>query len=184
MRLPNSTQHTIATSYLIGRSALDHSVFGIHALSNGLAPVGRDDLMGRFGAAPDGLALVPGRERGHDADWVEVVVRDRPQTEFERIFAIARSVSWLDPEESIRLNRMLLLFDTQLPTEQTIVKALRQHLSKNPTVGGSPFPLILVRCRIGFPFVWKGFDEVDYTRVLRQHDSDPKSRDIDADGSV
>lgn len=182
-------EREIATSYLIGRHALGHGAFGVHALSNGLSPIDRGELLERFGTAPDGLVLVPGPERGHEAnvsaaDWIEVVIRGRSRAEYERIFMIARSGSWLNRDENIRVDRVLLVLDTQLPTEKTIVQMLRQHLSESPTKGGPPLPLVLVRCRIGFPLVWKGCEEVDCTQVLRERDSNSMSRDLDAGSTL
>jgi hypothetical protein len=175
----------IATSYLIERLALGHDVFSAHTLSHGWGPITRDELLTRCGRAPDGLVLVPGPERGYDAhvlaaDWIEVVRRQPSQTEYEGIFSVARLGSWLNPDQTIRLDRVLVVVDTEFPTENMFVRALTLDFSKNPVSSDSPLRLTFVRCQIGFPLVWQGCEEIDYTQVMPQQNL-PSSNQLDAD---
>jgi hypothetical protein len=169
-------ERCFATNYLIGREHLGYHSFGVHALTTGLAPISQEQLRESLGMAPDGLVVGPGYERGYDthvlaADWVQVLIRDKPQTEYDRLFAVARTVSWLDAREIMRLDRMVLLVDANMPTEKAVIDALRHHLATHPAVGGSPLRLAIVRCEVGFPLVWKGCEEVDCVHMLKERDS-------------
>jgi len=171
---PHFYHRTLGTRYLLERAARGHKVFGEYALQKGFGPIGRGELNERFKKLPDGIVLAPGSERGYDsnviaADWVEVESSYKPEQELSKIFAIAWSVgSWLNAAETLLLDRVLFIYNSRQRHENTILRALQHYLEKHPATNPDLLSsIVLVRCQVGLPLVWEGFQELDSAHLLK-----------------
>jgi len=175
---PQFFHRTLGTRYLIERMARGHQAFGEYALSKGWGPIGRGELAERFSKIPDGIVLVPGKERGYDstvlaADWVEVESSYKPEEELERIFAVAWRVgSWLNTAETLLLDRVLFVYDARHRHENMILGSLKRYLAAHPDSNPDLLSsIVLVRCSIDLPLVWRGYQELDSAHLLSLNSS-------------
>lgn len=176
---PQFFHRTLGTRYLIERAALEHKSYGEYALSKGWAPVGRGEVIERFSKIPDGIVTVCGRVRGYDAhvtaaDWLEVESSFKPPEELDRIFGIAWKVgSWLNSAETVLLDRVMFVYDARQRHENAILSALSRYLREHPTQNEALIlsSIVLVRCEIALPLVWRGYTELTALELMRTRDS-------------
>lgn len=174
---PHFFHRTLGTRYLVERAAEGHQVFGEYALQKGFGPIGRGELADRFSKLPDGIVLTPGEERGYEpgvvaADWIEVESSYKPEDELGKIFAIAWKVgSWLNAAETLLLDRVLFVYDSRHRHENMILSSLKRYCAKNPATNPDLLTsVVLVRCEIGLPLVWKDYEEIDSAELLSTTD--------------
>ena len=156
----------IATRFLIEQGVLGLEPFGEYALQDEWAPVHRPELTRRFGLMLDGLVLArdPNRITG-TADLIKVVSSRPPAAELQGLLSIAsHSGSWLDSYEHVRLARLVIVSQAQ---NQWIIPALRRYLVDHPQPDGSLPRIVLVRCQIEMPLIWRGYEELDPAQLLR-----------------
>lgn len=172
---PQFFHRTLGTRYLIERAAAGARSYGEYALSKGWAPVGRGELIERFSKLPDGIVTVEGPERGYDksvsaADWLEVESSFKSPEELDRIFSLAWNAgTWLDAGERVLLDRVLFVYDARQRHESAILSALGRYLRTHPVQNAAEIlsSIVLVRCDIGLPLVWKGCTELTAHELLR-----------------
>lgn len=175
---PHFFHRTLGTRYLLERAAQGERVFGEYALQKNFGPVGRSELGDRFEKLPDGIVLTPGSKRGYDskviaADWIEVESSYKPENELGKIFRIAWQVgSWLNTAETLLLDRVLFVYDSRDRHENAILSSLQRYLAKHPAANPDLLSsIVLVRCEIGIPLVWKTFAEYDSAQLLKANAS-------------
>lgn len=173
---PHFFHRTLGTRYLIERAARGDHVYGEYALQKNFGPIGRGELRDRFLKLPDGIVLTPGAKRGYDAkiiaaDWIEVESSYKPENELGRIFEIAWQVgSWLNTAETVLLDRVLFVYDARQRHENMIRLALQRYLEKHPATNPDLLSsIVMVRCDIGIPLVWKGYVEFDSVQLLNSN---------------
>jgi hypothetical protein len=170
---PQFYHRTLGTRYLIERGLSGHDSFGEYALCKGWGPTTHAHLRERFGRTPDGLILVPGSEHGYciDApavDWIEVESSVKPTRELERILSMA----WrhlgesLDEQMTMILDRLLFVYSAEQGHELRIVRALKRFASANPCPDQFLASIVLVRCAIDPPLVWRGCEETSCATLL------------------
>jgi hypothetical protein len=169
-------QHrSYGTRYLIERIAKGHRAFSEYALSKGWSPITRDQLAARFRKVPDGLVLVPGPERGYNdtitaVDWIEVENTPKSGAELARILDVAWNIGeCLDAAKTVILDRVVFVFDRSDHHERRIERALRTYLRAHPTKNEKLLlsSIVLCRCTVDFPFVWREHEEVDCGALLQ-----------------
>jgi hypothetical protein len=182
---PQFYHRTISTYYLVERGARGHKVMGEYGLSRNVPPVGRAELTERFRKLPDGIVLVPGRERGYDntitaADWVEVESAFKPDEELARILDIAwKTGSFLNATETVILDRVVFVYNTKQRHENAILASLRRYLSTHPVENRDAIlsSIVFARCEIDIPLVFRGYSEVTALDLL--HTPDDKEADLE-----
>lgn len=173
---PQFFHRTLGTRYLIERAAQGHSAYGEYALSKGWAPVARTEFIERFGKIPDGIVTVPAQTRGYDTnavvtDWLEVESSFKSPEELDRIFGIAwQTGAWLNSAESVMLDRVLFVYDSRQRHEHAIINALARYLKEHHTPNEQIIlsSIILVRCEISIPLVWRKHEEFTALELLNK----------------
>ena len=164
---PNFRHRWIGTRYVIERGALGHRAYGAHALITDRAPVGRTELTQRFGILPDGLVLVPDPTSANIllGDWVKVIWSRFSIYDLERMLSIEQHVgASLNAEDTVRLARVLFLCDAE---SSWLIGALRRYLQTHPRPDRDLHRIVIVRCRVGLPLVWNGYDEIDCAQLMQ-----------------
>ena len=175
---PHYWHRTLGTRYLIERAASGDQVFGEYALQKNFGPVGRGELIDRFEKLPDGIVLTPGARRGYDqsiiaADWIEVESSYKAENELGKIFAIAWNVgSWLNTAETQLLDRVIFVYDSRHRHENMVLQSLQRYMAKHPAANPDLLSsIVLVRCEVGIPLVWKSYAEFDSAHLLKANAS-------------
>jgi hypothetical protein len=138
---------------------------GEYALQDEWAPTHRPELTRRFGVMLDGLVLArdPNGITG-TADLIKVVSSRPPAVELEGLLSVAsRSGSWLDSDQHVRLARLVIVVQAE---NRWIIPALKQYLLAHPQPDGGLLRIVLVRCQIEMPLIWRGYEELDAAQLL------------------
>jgi hypothetical protein len=166
---------TVGTCYLIERGVLGHTPLSEYTLSRISKPIGRAELAERFHKVPDGIVLVPGKDRGYDgsvvaADWIEVESSFKSDEEIARILEIAwKAGSYLNVAETVFLDRVVFVYNDKQRHETSILNSLRRYLRENPIDNrdGILNSIMFVRCSIDIPLVFRGYEELLAPALLR-----------------
>ena len=177
---PQFFHRTMGACYLLEKARIGASVFGEYSIIKGWAPVTRAEFSEQYRKNPDGLIVIPGKERGYSekvtaVDWVEVESSYKSDEELEKIFAIAwQTGTWLDLKETVLLDRVVFVYDIRQKHENAILSHLRRYLKENPVDSSERVlsSIVLVRARITTPLVWLGFDEVTAWSALSATNTD------------
>lgn len=176
---PHFIHRTIGSRYLIERAAQGDEVFSEHALLKDWGPLERRQFGKRFGKIPDGLVLSHGQQRGMDAhlyaaDWIEVESSYKPRRKLAQIFAIAlERIPAMKPTGDLILDRVLFVYDRRHRHERRIIQALQRYVAEHPLLDRTHLSnIVLVRCRIDTPLVWRQHEEIDCGQVMRPPDVD------------
>jgi hypothetical protein len=161
---------TLGTLYLLEKAKehADTEVLGEYALQRGSGTISRAYLADKFHKFPDGLIIQPAAHRsyeydGYTVDWVEVEYSYKDAEELDRIMAVAwQTGGWLDPAETLLLDRVIFVIDTRQGHESRILSAAKRQITGKPHDQALAFlsGIYLARAEVSYPLRWGGLEEV------------------------
>jgi hypothetical protein len=161
---PEFSHRVLTTRYLIERSVLGHTAVSEVALGRGWSPLKLNALMRRYGMGPDGLVLVSGAARGYKdsvsaADWVVMRREGWTAAELKRAFAVAPHLGTpLAP--GVVLDRLVIAHECRPSLSMLeIPMSVSRFLSRHPELSTVLPKIVLARCYVDVPLVWRGYEE-------------------------
>lgn len=172
---PQFFHRALGTRYLIERMRRGDEAFGEYALGKDWCPVTRAQLLLAKRKAPDGLVMRPGQEAGYHewlkaVDWVEVESSYKDSEALEKIFRRLPELGTpLLPGKPFILDRLVFVVDQRAYHESYILNRLIAWVRAHPALDFEQIlsAVILVRCDVALPLMWRGYTEISALKVLK-----------------
>lgn len=175
------------TCYLLEKARAGDAIYGEYAIMKGWSPMSRTAARERYGKIPDGFVMTSGTLHGYSAnvkvlDWVEVEVGYKPYAEIEPILRLLTVSPEMNHDGSLMLGKLIFAYDSHYPHDRRMLTYLRRFLRENPQLDGATVlkEVVLARCYIDLPFVWRGVEESTVWDLLNSAGADlPETEEED-----
>lgn len=190
---------TLGNAYLVEKAARGDGVWPEYGLISNQFALGPDWFRAAAGKIPDGIVRIENEDLGlihgeFAIEWIEVESSFKPQKELYRILDTARRLGdFLTPRVNLAvfeergqrvevfMDKLVLVYDANQGHERNILRAVRRYLKEHeisPDVDWLT-RIVMARCYVDIPFVWRGLDELPLTVLLNSDSAlDPESEII------
>lgn len=182
---PQFFHRTLGTCYLLEKARSGNEVFGEFAILKGWGPVRKQEFKDRFNKIPDGLITYTKGTMGYASgirptDWIEVESAYKPYDELKKSFGLLTGSTSLDKDGQVVLHKLVFVFDGRHNHEKRVMRGIKRFLEQNTHLTPEYFlqEIILAKCFVDPPFVWRGCTEVTAYDLV--HTPGLRFEDIDA----
>lgn len=182
---PQFFHRTLGTCYLLEKAKSGNEIFGEFALQSGWAPVLKNEFKEQFTKIPDGLITYTKGSFGYSgairpADWVEVESAYKPYSEIKKALSVLMGSPNLDKAGYVALHKLVFVFDARHSHDKRVLRAIKRFLNEHKNLAPEYVlpEIVLAKCFVDPPFVWRGVSEVTAYDLI--HTPGMRFEDIEA----